>query len=141
MKKCIKCLRVLPPSEFYKHKQMADGHLNKCKECCRTDAKENRVKRLDYYREYDRNRGNRQEPEYMRELREKYPKQYKAQNMLNNAIRDGRMVKRDRCDKCGSGDSIHAHHDDYDHPLDVRWLCAACHRQWHIEHGEAKNRV
>jgi len=40
---------------------------------------------------------------------------------------------------CGSSEYIHAHHDDYDKPLDVRWLCAAHHKQWHDENGEAKN--
>ena len=31
--------------------------------------------------------------------------------------------------------AIHAHHEDYDRPLDVIWLCGGCHYQVHQVHG------
>ena len=30
------------------------------------------------------------------------------------------------CERCGSTNA-QLHHDDYERPLDVRWLCPACH--------------
>lgn len=54
---------------------------------------------------------------------------YKAHNAVNNAIRDGLMVKMD-CEVCGSK-MAEAHHDDYTKPLSVRWLCDTHHKEVH----------
>jgi DNA-binding XRE family transcriptional regulator len=35
------------------------------------------------------------------------------------------------CEVCGTTDGVHAHHDDYAKPLDVRWLCADHHADVH----------
>lgn len=137
MKNCFKCHRELPLDGFYKHHQMPDGHLNKCKECTKEDVRKNRLKNIEYYREYDRIRGNRQYYEYISEYRERYQNKYKATNIVNNSIRSKKLFRED-CEICGD-EFTHAHHDDYLKPLNVRWLCAACHKKWHKYHGEGLN--
>jgi hypothetical protein len=46
------------------------------------------------------------------------------------AIRRGQMV-RQPCEVCGRADHVHAHHDDYEKKLDVRWLCPPHHLAAH----------
>jgi ribosomal protein S27AE len=36
------------------------------------------------------------------------------------------------CIRCGEAKSV-AHHEDYDKPLEVMWLCQPCHKQRHKE--------
>ena len=137
MKQCFKCKETKPLIEFYKHKQMADGHVNKCKECNKKDVAKHRVDNIDKIRAYDRERGNRQSDSYLREYRDKYPKKYRAHSLVNNNIKVGNLFKED-CEVCGCNKSV-AHHDDYNKPLNVTWLCQAHHMQWHAENGEGIN--
>lgn len=55
---CFKCKVEKDLDLFYKHPEMADGRVNKCKECNKKDVRENRDSKKDYYLEYDRNRPN-----------------------------------------------------------------------------------
>ena len=139
MKQCFKCGERKPLEDFYKHPGMADGYVNKCKECNRADVTKNRQAKIDYYRAYDRERGNRQDSKYRRRYCENNPIKYGATTMVCNAVRDGRLDKATRCSCCGSDGRLHGHHDDYEKPLIVRWLCAACHHEWHGKHGQGLN--
>lgn len=40
-------------------------------------------------------------------------------------------LERGPCVACGGEENVHGHHDDYEKPLDVVWLCRPHHDQLH----------
>jgi len=162
-KKCFKCKEDKPFAEFYKHPQMADGRVNKCKECNKSDVRKNRSDNIDYYRQYEKDRTHTEKRMRQRGVSfdsnlfsvipEGHPshsemtsgqawvvrnkKKHSAHKSVASAVRRGKMKKLP-CEICGNPLS-HGHHDDYEYPLTVRWLCAAHHKEWHAENGEGLN--
>lgn len=135
-KECFKCRQTKPISEFYKHKVSSTGYLNKCKKCTKQDVAQNRTQNIERYREYDKERSQfpdriQAHREYVRAWNEENSKSRKAHGIVARAIRSGSLV-RCACQRCGSIKSV-AHHEDYEKPLEVVWLCSACHKQRHKE--------
>ena len=135
-KKCFKCKAVKQLEDFYKHPQMPDGRVNKCKECNKKDVTANREKNMERIREYDRERGKNKERmlanvETTRAWRAEDKRRTVAHNAVARAIRSG-ALERIPCIRCGEAKSL-AHHEDYDKPLGVIWLCQPCHKQRHKE--------
>lgn len=57
----------------------------------------------------------------------------RARQKVRYAVWSGKLQKPERCEACSSVARLHGHHDDYEKPLDVRWLCAGCHAAVHAE--------
>jgi len=49
------------------------------------------------------------------------------------ALREGVLVRPEACEQCGKRSPVHGHHGDYSRPLDVEWLCPACHSRHHAQ--------
>jgi ribosomal protein S27AE len=135
-KECFKCKAVKPLEEFYKHPRMPDGHVNKCKECNKNDVTANRSKNLQKIRAYDRERAKSPErakaaQAIAKAWRQADSRRTRAHNAVTRAVRKGTLV-RCPCVQCGEVKSL-AHHEDYDKPLDVVWLCQPCHKTRHKE--------
>ena len=133
-KECKVCRAMKPISEYYKHPKMADGHLGKCKECCRADALKNRRSNQERYDEYDRSRKNLPHRKELRKatvarIRKENPEKYHAHNVVAGALRRGKLIKQP-CQVCGS-EEVSAHHEDYSKPLEVVWLCHTHHMERH----------
>lgn len=57
-----------------------------------------------------------------------------ANRAVARALLSGKL-KREACEICGSWDIVVAHHDNYQKPLAVRWLCHRHHMQVHSPRG------
>lgn len=115
--------------------------------------KQNRLKNIDYYKEFDRARANKPERVEARRnyanteagkaakrrasaaYHERFPLKKAAHILTRNAVISGKLIKPQAYESCGSNHKIEAHHDDYTKPLSVRWLCESCHKEWH-RHNE-----
>lgn len=143
MKTCYTCNTEKDESFFGKRTASNDGLAHKCKDCQKAYDKKranlpHRVgARLNYSKtENGKARGSAAKKRWL----EKNLVKRSANVIVGNAVRDGRIIKSDSCEACGSNPSkLHGHHDDYAHPLAVRWLCPPCHSKWHKENGEGKN--
>ena len=129
-KTCFVCNELLEIEQFYTHRAMADGHLNKCIECTKAYERNRRKGPLgDKIREYDRKRGSRQDYSYVVSYRAANDAKYKAHSLVNSAVKRG-VINKLPCIICGT-EKTEAHHPDYSSPLDVIWLCPRCHKQTH----------
>lgn len=148
---CKLCGATSDTAEFYK------GVNCRCKECHKQQVRLNRREKSEQYRLYEKMRFKRDA--YRSEANKAYaktpqgkaahaaavkrrnrlsPEKRAANVILGNAVRDGRIIKPAECSRCGDTPPrrhLHGHHADYSKPLDVEWICVACHGQEHF--GEA----
>jgi hypothetical protein len=57
-----------------------------------------------------------------------------ARQMVHQALRLGLIEKPEACERCGAKPPprrLHAHHLDYEKPLEIVWLCSLCHGEEH----------
>lgn len=60
----------------------------------------------------------------------KNPERIKAYRAVLNAIRSGRLIIPDKCEKCGKESNLEGHHHngyDEENKLNLQWLCVKCH--------------
>jgi ribosomal protein S27AE len=142
MKTCKQCGEEKELTEY-------SPRATQCKPCRNQASAEYRKGRRDYFQEKarkwraknpERKQANNQDwyrrnkqahSESKDEYRKANPEKIVAHWAVGNAVRRGKLVTPNECSECGSDSRLHAHHDDYSKPLEVRWLCVACHSQHH----------
>lgn len=140
MKKCSRCGGYKDDNEFQIRNASTDGHTASCKKCLSLydKARANLPHRIQARKQYAQTKnGKIAHTKATTKYKKTYPNKYKATNIINNAIRDGKLYS-EPCQECGKN-ITQAHHDDYMKALNIRWLCAAHHKQWHKKNGGGLN--
>ena len=155
MIKCTKCNKIRSVEEFYWSGKLRDIRSPYCKPCWKSYTKdysekiypggvrrhyrENKIAKYIQLKEKDRvlhkkmremKHGNM--PECELKYREMHPERFKAASLVHYAVKTGKLLK-EPCEICGRKDMVQGHHDDYDFPLAVRWLCPSCHKLYHVQ--------
>ncbi|MCK5610798.1 hypothetical protein KAR91_53490 [Candidatus Pacearchaeota archaeon] len=130
-KKCTSCKDIRDRSEFHANRRSSDGLKSLCKSCCRDYVVNNKDKIRPALRAYRQTGKCKQSRSVSKaKYRAKYPQKDKAHSAISRGILAGKII-RQPCQKCGSNENIQAHHEDYDKPLDVMWLCIKHHSDIH----------
>ena len=127
VKKCITCNIEKGVFEYYKHKQMADGHLSKCKECCKSQANK-RYSILYQNEEFVENERKRGREKYKRlGYYLKHKESIENKPWINTSIYKG-LHKKMKCEK-----GYELHHWNYNDKYleDVIVLPISVHRKIH----------
>lgn len=157
MRICSKCKKNKQNDEFFKDKRTTSGFYSSCKSCHVLACKEykkswrekNRLKIRAYNKEY-RILFFSRHPDYMREQYKKHRHKfdyrkyrygteqdfkYNARLTLRKAVKRGLIIKPVKCsiDNLDCKGRIEAHHEDYNKPLEVKWVCKRHHMDTHIK--------
>jgi hypothetical protein len=124
VKICSGCYETKPATDFYRSAINKDGLCGQCKICHNKQvSKSKKNKKLLSYKQIA---PNKKFWLYENKLKRK------AHQDVSYAILTGRLV-RQPCERCGTTQHVVAHHEDYNKPLDVVWLCKHHHKERHLE--------
>lgn len=118
-KRCCECRQWKSREAFNRDRSAPDGLQDKCRPCHREAVRESRRRNPESH------------ASYQRRWRQRNRRVTAAHAAIKIAIRRGDLTRPETCEGCGLPGDVHAHHDDYDRPLEVEWLCPPCHRERH----------
>lgn len=152
-KRCNLCARVRPINMFGTERLARDHHRCECRECGRALAKtyyQEHAKQLcahkaTFYREHRQQELARAReyrvahPEKRRTWQQRYrllhQQRCKAWELVKNSIEKNVLQRPSECVQCKKRCIPEAHHEDYSRPLQLKWLCRACHRKLHRKYA------
>ncbi len=126
---CRKCNLARHVSNFYYSSLKVKSYT--CKRCSvdtqSAEWRDANKERLKIYCQEWREKNRLKVRKYKQEYHQRKRKECSARGKLTYAVKTGKIMKYP-CEVCGNIRS-EAHHEDYDKPLDVKWLCKKHHRE------------
>jgi hypothetical protein len=90
--------------------------------------------RRDWYNKWYAKNGRMRAVDYteaMSEWKANHPEAIAAHTILQKAVRAGTIIKPNKCSQCHKIKRLSAHHNNYNKPLEIEWLCSSCHKLKH----------
>lgn len=117
-------------SEWQKKKRpilnarLRDRYLEKIDEC----REQSKIRTRKYLQS---EKGKAKHLETTRQYEKENPEKIKAQRKVRKAVLSGKLIRSQICQICNKQTKTHGHHEDYNKPLDVIWMCSNCHLYHH----------
>ena len=129
---CSVCKEEKNLEDFYRNKIEKLGREYRCKLCSAKKCKRYFEKKInqdpDYYKkEALRNREN--SLKWRKKTHFSNKKKIYARSYIGRMIEEGKLIRPEYCSECKCNGIIQAHHEDYDKPSEIVWLCTKCHKQ------------
>jgi len=134
MKRCCRCARLRPLVEFSANHKAIDRKQSQCKECAnklKRDWRKNNPQQSLMTHTRWRRKNPKLRALYASRWRQRNPEKRRAHRLVAFAVRRGQFARPSYCEDCKQERMLNAHHDNYNKPLEVRWLCPKCHVQAH----------
>ena len=106
--KCYLCKELKPRAEYYADSGRSPGASSRCKDC-----------------EAIRRKGS------LYRLKSKRWRERNPEKTKSYALVAAHKVRKDYCESCGATNHLHAHHPDYNKPLETITYCDSCHKAEH----------
>jgi hypothetical protein len=150
MKVCSKCKIEHDENDFPFRDGLKLRRVSNCPSCRKEIAMESYHRNKDVFKLRERSRRLSQKESYKQKKKEyrlnnkeaclrakiKYiknnPEKTSAMYKVKYAVKTGKITKQP-CGRCQTTIDVQAHHESYDRPLNVTWLCRKHHKERHRE--------
>ena len=95
---------------------------------------EYRKKHAEYYRKWYAKYGRKRAKNYSEIINlwaKINPESARISHLVQYAIKVGKIKKSNICETCKEKRKLVAHHEDYNFPFKINWLCYSCHKNLH----------